>query len=252
VLRQRWCQVLLRATIRPNGDHISKMTMATRGISVTTLLRDKVLNGEFGGRRRLNEVDLAQSLGVSRTPIRAALSTLSAEGLLSYTPNSGYVVRAFSAEEIEDVYEVRGTLEGLATRQAAERELQPQQAAKIDGILAEAAALAGQQDTEQLRCRFRELNDAFHSVVNDAARNDFLRRMVLTTRAIPLLERLKFEAYDNALLVRAHHDHVDIFDAIKRRQGARAEALAREHVWRGGVRVVEFLRTRAADGANGR
>ena len=65
----------------------------------------------YAGGMRMNEIDLATSLGVSRTPIRGALSTLAAEGLLDYTPNSGYAVRSYSSKDIAATYEVRIALE---------------------------------------------------------------------------------------------------------------------------------------------
>jgi GntR family transcriptional regulator of vanillate catabolism len=215
--------------------------MATRGLSVTNQLRTMVLSGELGGRRRLSEIELANALGVSRTPIRAALSTLATEGFLTYTPNSGYVVKAFTTREIEDIYEVRGGLEGLSARLAAERGLPDDLRAGIAAVLAQGSALLN-APASPMRARFREINDAFHGLIFEASGNDFLRGMVRKTRDIPLLERLKYVAYDEDILARGHNDHFDLFDAILRRQGARAEALAREHVFRGAQYVIEHMR----------
>ena len=72
-------------------------------------LRDLILSGRLRPNERISELGAVETTGVSRTPVRNALSTLGAEGLLDYTPNSGYVVRSYSAKDIADIYEVRDT-----------------------------------------------------------------------------------------------------------------------------------------------
>ena len=77
--------------------------------------------GERPAGSRFAEVALAERLGVSRTPIRASLMRLEQEGLLGPLPGGGYTVRTFSERDISDAIELRGTLEGLLARLAAER-----------------------------------------------------------------------------------------------------------------------------------
>ena len=84
-------------------------------------LREKILDGDYAPGARLNEIDISNALNVSRTPVRAGLAILAAEGLLEYVPNSGYVVRSYSAQDIEGVYAARAVLEGLAARTLAEK-----------------------------------------------------------------------------------------------------------------------------------
>ncbi|WP_306464452.1 GntR family transcriptional regulator, partial [Acinetobacter baumannii] len=74
---------------------------------VTEILRDWILNGAVAGGERLEEIPLAERLGVSRTPVRAALTLLANEGLLDYQPKRGYLVRSFGADEVFAAYEVR-------------------------------------------------------------------------------------------------------------------------------------------------
>ncbi len=217
--------------------------MATRGISVTNKIREAILSGDFSGGARLNEVDLATTLDVSRTPVRAALSTLAAEGLLQYRPNSGYVVRTYTSRDIAGIYEVRGVLEGLAARSVAERGLSDPDRGILYKVLEESTALlsAGHWD-ESASAQWRGLNDRFHMALLDAADNQHLGEMLRKSREIPLLNQLKFRWYDMSNAVRAHDDHGAIFDAIVSRQAVRAEALAREHVHRSGQRIIEQWR----------
>jgi GntR family transcriptional regulator, vanillate catabolism transcriptional regulator len=84
-------------------------------------IREMVLRGQFNTGKRLAELTLVDLLGVSRTPIRAALQRLAEEGLLEASQNTGYLVRGISEDEIFDAIEIRGTIEGLAARMAAER-----------------------------------------------------------------------------------------------------------------------------------
>lgn len=217
--------------------------MATRGISVTRTIRESILSGEFGGGARLNEVDLATALGVSRTPIRAALSTLAAEGLLAYTPNSGYVVKSYTSQDIAGIYDVRATLEGLGARLAAERGLSDLHRGQLHKIIQDGdeVVAAGIWD-EDAANRWQKVNDDYHRTLIAAAGNSHLEFLLQKSREIPLLNQLKFRWFDYNILTRAHEDHATIFEAVTLRQGIRAEALAREHVYKSGARITEHWR----------
>ena len=84
-------------------------------------LRGMLLRGDFQPGERISELPLVARLGVSRTPIRLALDRLAHEGLLEASPTGGFVVRAFTLEDVWDAIETRGILEGAAARLAAER-----------------------------------------------------------------------------------------------------------------------------------
>ena len=84
-------------------------------------LRELIVGGELKPGQRIAELTLVERLGASRTPIRMALVRLQEEGLLDALPNGGFIVKDFSEADIRDAIEVRGTLEGLAARLAAER-----------------------------------------------------------------------------------------------------------------------------------
>ena len=96
------------------------MAMKTRSQDVTETVRDWILTGAVSAGDRLEEIPLAERLGVSRTPVRAALAALGKEGLVDYQPKRGYLVRSFEPDEIFAAYEARAALEGLACRLAAE------------------------------------------------------------------------------------------------------------------------------------
>jgi GntR family transcriptional regulator of vanillate catabolism len=213
----------------PRGNHPnSQTTKATLG------LRELLLNGAFKPRERVPELRLVDELGVSRTPLRIALMTLEHEGLLETLPGGGFVVREFTRTDIDDAIELRGVLEGTAARLAAER-------------------LGSEDELETLRDRCRELdaivrapsietfmeylriNEEFHVAFRELAKSSQLARALEHALALPfarpsamLMVHAALPASWEILLV-AQHQHHALIDAIGRREGARAEAIAREH-----------------------
>lgn len=217
--------------------------MATRSLEVTRAIRDRILDGTYPGAARMNEIELATALGVSRTPIRGALSTLAAEGLLDYTPNSGYVVRRYTAADIADIYVVRAELDGLATRLAAQNGLDDTGRGAMMRVLDESARLIeARRWDDAVRDQWEVLNIRFHNIIYDATANPFLVSLLKRATDIPIIGHLRYVGYDLAALERAHEDHIEIADAIVQRQMQRAEALEVEHVYRAGRRLVEQVR----------
>ena len=90
-------------------------------IQVINTLEDAILNGSYKEGDSLNELRLSKSLGVSRTPVREALMQLELEGLVKNIPNKGAVVVGISEQDVEDIYEIRIRIEGLAARLCAEK-----------------------------------------------------------------------------------------------------------------------------------
>jgi GntR family transcriptional regulator of vanillate catabolism len=217
--------------------------MATRAIEIQTKIREGVLNGDYPGGMRMNEVELATSLGVSRTPIRNALSTLGAEGLLDYTPNSGYVVRSYSSKDIADIYEVRAVLDGLAARTLAEQGMSDARRGALHKIITDGANLVALgRWSDEICGRWIEINEQFHGTVVDATENQHLSAMYRKAKDIPLVTELRFRWFDGGDMNQSQSEHSEIFDAIVNKQVIRADALAREHTYRSGRRIVEHWR----------
>jgi GntR family transcriptional regulator of vanillate catabolism len=152
--------------------------MATRAIEIQNKIREGVLSGDFPGGMRMNEVDLATSLGVSRTPVRNALSTLGAEGLLDYTPNSGYVVRSYSSKDIADIYAVRAVLDGLAAQTLSEQGLSDTSRGLLHKIITDGDNLVALgRWSDEICGRWIGINEEFHATVVDATDNQHLRAM---------------------------------------------------------------------------
>jgi GntR family transcriptional regulator of vanillate catabolism len=198
-------------------------------------VRNLVLGGGMAAGERLSEIAVAQQLGVSRTPLRAALSRLEQEGLLELIPSGGYAVRSFTLADVFDAIELRGVLEGTAARLAAERGVSPARLTQIKQLVAELDKTFRDRPEEMLFDRYVELNAEFHSVLAELPGSETMRRELERAAHLPFaspsafLEKQEDVPAFRQSLIFAQRQHRDIVSAIEMREGARAEALAREH-----------------------
>ncbi len=223
----------------------SKTTASEDSQTGRTLLnlRGLLLRGDFQPGERISELPLVARLGVSRTPIRLALDRLAHEGLLEASPTGGFVVRAFTLEDVWDAIETRGILEGAAARLAAERLEDQRELKSLREYRDEMDAMV-QVDGDPDRytepdidsfARYLDLNEAFHSEIVTLSKSAMIRRALLQVNSVPfaspsalLYVRAKLPRAPHMFAV-AHDHHRCIVEAIEHRQGARAEAVAREH-----------------------
>ena len=135
-------------------------------------LREILLRGDFAAGQRLTELTLVARLGASRTPVRHALNRLAHEGLLEELPAGGFSVRQFTLADIWDAIEIRGALEGIAARLAAQRYRKP---AELDRLRAHCAEMErlGVGKVEEF-VRYLEINQAFHAELWRLARSPML------------------------------------------------------------------------------
>ncbi len=99
-------------------DSVEQLPKSTRRIWVAKKILQLIFTGEFKGGDRLIEEEVAQKIGVSRTPVREALGELAGIGVISLKPNHGAIVRDFGPEQIREIYHIRKLLESEATRMA--------------------------------------------------------------------------------------------------------------------------------------
>ncbi len=217
--------------------------MTTRSQMIERRIREGILEGEFAAGARMNEIDLARRLGVSRTPVRAALSVLATEGLLQYTPNSGYTVQVFTSKDVVKIYDLRATLAGLAARLACENGLGEELLDQLRAQVVSGRELLeeGIWTAAELR-RWEELNEAFHLRIDRAADNPYLEAALQRTRDIPVLKEIRYRWIEPATLAANQASHESILDALRRGQQRRAEELTVEHVYQNGQRIVRQWR----------
>lgn len=208
----------------------------SQAVKAQLRLREMILAGELPGGARIAELTLVERLGVSRTPIRAALMRLEQEGLLEALPNGGYAVRTFSERDVSDAIELRGTMEGLSARLAAERGV-----AAV--VLAEARSCLEEIDTvlqqpaldDEAFTRYVALNQRFHNLLGEMAGSTVLSRELERVVNLPFASPSGFVVVQantpraRDMLIVAQDQHRQVLDAIERREGARAESIMREH-----------------------
>lgn len=210
--------------------------------SVTIELRNMIVDGRLPEGERINELPLAQQLGVSRTPLREALARLAQEGALRQVPRIGYFVRALTLEEFEQVYAIRPLLDPEALRLAGHpsRDRTERLREINDRIERESDA-----DT------IIDLDDEWHLELVAGCPNqvlvDLIQQFIQRTRRyeIALMRERK-----NVLVAIA--DHNAIMAALRQRDLDAACAALRTNLQTGRTPIVAWLTEREMKGAEGK
>lgn len=219
----------MRVSSSPRNDKSSQSLKAILGI------RDLVYSGAIEPGERLSEIGVSDRLGLSRTPVRAALSRLEQEGLLDAIPSGGYCVRSFTQDDVIDAIELRGVLEGTAARLAAERGVAPARLASLREILTRLDAIVGVPPAELDFIAYEHENAEFHDMLAGLSGSRIVRREIERVTQLPFAGPSAFLNAQTAIpefrmsLAVGQAHHRAIVQAIDMREGARAEALAREH-----------------------
>lgn len=193
--------------------------------SVYQKLRDHLIFGYFKPGQRLAEEQLAEQMGVSRTPVREALLRLEQEGLIQMLPRQGAVVRRISLEEARQVYEVRALLEGLAARLTVQH-MTPQDLSAIRKALDASFEVMEQGDTRSLVIH----NNHFHDLIGDTSRNVVLKKILnLLHTQVNLLRITLWSTFPDRL-EQTLREHERIYEAMAAGDEDGAEQAAREHI----------------------
>lgn len=191
---------------------------------VYNTIRDKILSGDYHESEELKENTIANELGVSRTPVREALRQLELEGLVSIIPNKGASVTGITMKDIHDIYTIRSYLEGLCAKWACDNITNAQLEA-LDEILYLSDFHARRSHFEQMV----ELDNKFHDLIYKASGSKILNHVlsdfhqyVERVRKITLSRPYRAE--------QSSKEHAAIVEALKKRDGEMAEALAHEHM----------------------
>ncbi|MBO6540298.1 MAG: GntR family transcriptional regulator [Rhizobiaceae bacterium] len=198
-------------------------------------LRDLVYSGEVAAGERLSEISVGERLGLSRTPVRAALARLEQEGLLEAIPSGGYSVRTFTAADVHDAIELRGVLEGTAARLAAERGVAAAELAALKAIVAQLDTIVGALPLEVDFSAYVAANAEFHDMLAVLSGSNVIRREIERVLHLPFagpsafLDAQTESPEFRASLVSGQAQHRAIASAIEMREGVRAESVAREH-----------------------
>lgn len=208
----------------------------TQTVKALLALRELVLSGELVPGQRVSELVMVERIGVSRTPLRTAFVRLEGEGLLEALPSGGYTARHFSVQDVFATIEIRGAIEGLAARFAAERFLSNEALDPITQILTEIDELiAANLLDKQTFSDYVPLNEQFHDQLAKLSGSLVIEQQIERANAHPFASPSAFidlqtqMADARKVLMIAQDQHHCVIEAIQAGEGGRAEALMREH-----------------------
>ncbi len=196
-------------------------TEPSRARWVYSSLRNAIHQGQLARGERMREEEIAQSLGVSRTPVREALALLQAAGLVE-AKAGGLVVTTLTRGQVIELYAMREILEGSAAGLAA-LHASATEIASLRHLCLVFSQSMGNVD------RLAQVNHEIHNTIYEAAHNRYLLRTLHELHdSLALLTSTTFSVEGRG--ERAVKEHKDIVDAIEKRDGERAERAARAHI----------------------
>lgn len=204
-------------------------------------LRQAILRGELEPGERLMEIQLAERLGVSRTPIREAIRKLELEGLVLMIPRRGAEVAKISQQNLRDVLEVRRSLEELAIGLACQRMTDED----LDA-LKEAEAFCAKAIAEGDAMKIAQADEQYHDIIYDSTKNQKLVQILNNLREQMYryrLEYIKDEDKRQVLLV----EHGHILKALSLRRMEEARAAIREHIDNQEITILKNLKEQEND-----
>ncbi|MEN6461058.1 MAG: GntR family transcriptional regulator [Syntrophomonas sp.] len=211
---------------------------------VLEAIREAIINGTLKPRERLMEIQLAEELGVSRTPVREALRKLELEGFIVMVPRKGAYVADFSFKDIADIFEIRAALEGLAAALAAER-ITDDELENMERLLVEKAEAINQQDIEKLV----EVDTKFHDALYQASRNERLTAIISNLRE--QIQRFRATSLANPGRGKKSLDeHRYIVEAIQSRDVQQARQAAQDHIENAENSMIESIKKDGFDVPN--
>ncbi len=202
---------------------------------VFNAIKDGILSGRFKPGERLLENQLAEELGVSRTPIREALRMLEIENLVDLIPRKGAQVRAMSEKDIKDILEIRKALEELAAGLAAEN-ITKQEINELKKANNDFVTNFDNGDREAVL----EADTHFHDIIFNATKNDKLVQMISNISIQIYKYRITYLKLLSDVSVPNQH-HLELIKTFERRDAARARAVSREHIDDQAIKILKSL-----------
>lgn len=204
-------------------------------------LRDAIIKGTLRPGERLMEMQLADEMGVSRTPVREAIRKLELEGLVIMVPRRGAYVADLSIKDVSETFEIRSALEALAASLAAER-ITAEENEEMERILVRIGAAIEAGDFQQTV----ELDEQYHNLLYQASRNDRLMQILNNLRE----QIQRFRVTTLAMPGRVHgvlNEHRQIAEAISERNAELAHRLALEHIENAESALMEWIKGQQED-----
>jgi DNA-binding GntR family transcriptional regulator len=201
--------------------------METVAARIYGAIKEQIIDGRYAPGSRITEQNVAAQFNTSRTPVREAMRQLVADGFALFKPNSGTVVRQWSADEVRQIFELRVFIEseiaGYAATQISAAEIAQlgriQEDIESSGVDTGAANLA----------RIGPLNREFHRAIAHASHNERLVSMLASAIEVPIVQQT-FRRYSPQRLARSFGHHRELIDAFSAHDGAWAKSVMSSHI----------------------
>ncbi|HEU0230550.1 MAG TPA: GntR family transcriptional regulator [Burkholderiaceae bacterium] len=214
---------------------LPKVTRMRLHDTVVEHLRNFIVEGVLAPGTKLNERELCDTLGISRTPLREAIKVLAAEGLIDIAPNRGATVSRMSEAEIREMFELMSGLEAFSGELACAR-ITPGELSEIKALHYTMLACHAQNDLPGYYAQ----NHKIHDRINLAAGNSALRQIYISVNR--RLQALRFRSnFQTAKWDQAVAEHEEMLKALEARDGARLAAILRQHLLEKRDAVLQLL-----------
>ncbi|KAK45495.1 GntR family transcriptional regulator [Caballeronia jiangsuensis] len=221
------------ATKQGPADSTHRIVRTTTVELVTTAIRQRILSGDLAPGEVLRQEALADELGVSRVPIREAITRLTGEGLLTKVPHKGAYVAELSIEEVQETFEIRLRLEPWLFSQAIPH--------ITDAEIAKAEKLVGEMDDADSGV-WGQLNWRLHETLYLPARRDITLQMLrgLHDRSD---RYFRFQVVQVPIREQSHEEHMSLIDACRKRDAKLGAKLLEQHVKTAGQQIISVVGT---------
>lgn len=226
------------------ANHLRKPKTKTKGTEnlsarVYNQIKSLILCNEIMPGQKLHHQELSERLGVSRTPVREALTRLVQEGYVFLLPNRGFTCKEIRLQEAEELYDLREALEAFAVEKAVEN-------LTDEGLekLRQKMELYG-RDVQKRFTKERLIYDQnIHLEITQIAGNETLRKILTQVFERIILKRKTDGLYDPARGLMAHQEHLKLLAAMKQRDTGEAVRIIRNHIQEGKQNVLSDLKHR--------
>jgi len=192
---------------------------------VYRILKARIIKGDLKPGEKILEVNIAEQLGVSRTPIREALRELAAEGFVKMIPNQGMAVNNVSIEDIKEVLQIRKLLEGFAASIAAKK-INKGEIKKLEKIIEKMNISISKDDV----LVYSDLNGEFHNLILNICGNKRLIKICTNLNGSDHRFRIRALRDNSERLKYSLKEHQEIVEALKRKDAEQAERLSKKHI----------------------
>lgn len=213
-----------------------KVSNQTLHQQVVELIKEMIESGKLRLGQKIEEITLAESFGVSRTPIREALRILNNQGVVNLVPHKGAFVRQFNIKEIEDMFQVMSILEGMCAELAADK-MTPADFKKVEKL---------HKDLERHykannHKAYNEINSKLHSLIQEIAGNAAINEVIAGLRQKVLLFRFR-QLYEPERFKKSIQEHRKLLYALEKRNSKKAKEVMKAHLLAQSKALINILK----------